>query len=92
MGRIAKTVNRFAYGIVYGMHKTTVYLPGDLKTSLRSMARDTGVSEAELIRQAIGEKIFRHRPRPRVPLTSRGLGDPEAAHRVDELLAGFGRR
>ncbi len=74
------------------MHKTTVYLSAELKTSLRSMARDTGTSEAELIRQAVGEKVLRHRPRPRVPLTGRGLGDPEAAHRVDELLAGFGRQ
>ena len=74
------------------MHKTTVYLSAELKTSLRSMARDTGISEAELIRQAVGEKVLRHRPRPRVPLTARGLGDPEAAHRVDELLAGFGRQ
>ena len=75
------------------MQKTTVYLPAELKSSLRSMARDTGISEAELIRQAVGEKVRRHpRPRPRVPLTGRGLGDPEAAHRVDELLAGFGRQ
>lgn len=78
---------------IYGMQKTTVYLPAELKTSLRLMARDTGISEAELIRQAVGEKVLRHpRPRPRVPLTDRGLGDPEAAYRVDELLAGFGHR
>ena len=82
-----------AYGKIYGMKKTTVYLPAELKTSLRLMARDTGISEAELIRQAVGEKVLRHpRPRPRVPLTDRGLGDPEAAYRVDELLAGFGHR
>ncbi len=82
-----------AYGRVYGMQKTTVYLPTELKTSLRCMARATGISEAELIRQAIGEKVLRHpHPRPRVPLTDRGLGDPEAAHRVDELLAGIGSR
>ena len=76
---------------MYGMQKTTVYLPAELKTSLRRMARDTGISEAELIRQAVAEKLLRHpRPRPRVPLTGRGLGDPEAADRADELLAGFG--
>lgn len=73
------------------MLKTTVYLPAALKTSLRRMACDTGISQAELIRQAVSEKVLRHpRPRPRVPLTDRGLGDPEAAHRVDELLARFG--
>ena len=73
------------------MLKTTVYLPAALKTSLRRMACDTGISEAELIREAVSEKVLRHpRPRPRVPLTNRGLGDPEAAHRVDEFLARFG--
>ena len=82
-----------AYGRMYGMEKTTVYLPAELKTALRSMARDTGTSEAELIRQAVREKLLRHpRPRPRVPLTGRGLGDPEAADRADELLAGLGRQ
>ena len=70
-----------------------MYLPAELKTALRCMARDTGISEAELIRQAVGDKVLRHpRPRPRIPLTSCGLGDPEAADRVVELLAGFGRR
>lgn len=75
------------------MQKTTVCLPAELKTSLRRMACDTGISEAELIRQAISEKVLGHPcPRPRVPLTDRGLGDPDAAHRVDELLARFGSR
>ena len=75
------------------MQKTTVFLPAELKTSLQRMARDTGISEAELIRQAVGANVRRHpRPRPCVPLTERGLGDPEAAHRVDELLVGFGRQ
>lgn len=68
-----------------------MHLPAKLKASLRCMARDTGGSEAELIRQAIGEKVLRHpRLRPRVPLTGRGLGDLEALGRVDDLLAGFG--
>lgn len=32
------------------------------------------------------------KPKPRVPLTGKDLGDPAAALRVDELLAeGFGR-
>ena len=73
------------------MLKTTVYLPAELKTSLRRMACDTGISEEELIRQAISEKVLRHFcPRPRVPLTDGEIGHPEATHRVDELLAGFG--
>ena len=74
------------------VHKTTVYLPLGLKEALTRTARDTGTSEAELIRQAIADKVAReNRPRPRVPISSRGIGDPTAAERVDELLTGFGR-
>ena len=75
------------------MHKTTVYLPAELKKAVQRMAKETRLSEAELIRQAIGEKVAqRARPRPRVPLGEQGLGDPTAAERVDDLLEGFGRR
>lgn len=78
---------------MYRMQKMTVYLSAELKNSLRRMALITGISEAELIRQAVGEKVLRHPlPRPRVPLTGRGLGDPEASDRVDELLPGFGHQ
>ena len=75
------------------MHKTTVYLPEELKKAVQRMAKETRLSEAALIRQAIGEKVARRaRPRPRVPLSARGLGDPSAADRVDDLLDGFGRQ
>lgn len=51
------------------MHKTTLYLPQDLKAVRES-----------------------RKPRPRIPLTGEGLGDPTAALRVDDLLRqGFGR-
>lgn len=75
------------------MHKTTVYLPKDLKASLERMAVEEKRSEAEIIREALRKAVDQSRkPRPRVPLTGKGLGDPTAALRVDELLArGFGR-
>ncbi len=73
------------------MHKTTVYLPDDLKASLERMAEEEQRSEAEIIRTAVRAAVtMRQRPRPRVPLTSRGLGDPTVAERVDELLERFG--
>ncbi len=31
-------------------------------------------------------------PKPRLPITARGLGDPTVAERTDELLDGFGSR
>jgi hypothetical protein len=36
---------------MYGMDKTTVYLPSELKSSLAATAKRRGVSEAELIRE-----------------------------------------
>lgn len=73
------------------MVKTTVYLPEDLKAALSRVAAEGALSEAELIRQALREKVSRERRgRPRVPLFAEGLGDPTASERVDELLAGFG--
>ena len=76
---------------MYGMKKTTLYLPEELKASLERMAADELRSEAEIIREAIAEKVDRRtRPRPNLPLCAAGLGDPTIAERVDELLDGFG--
>jgi hypothetical protein len=73
------------------MKKTTVYLPDALKASLERMAEAEGRSEAEIIRESIERSIARQRrPRPRLPLTTAGLGDPGAAERADELLERFG--
>ena len=73
------------------MHETTVYLPEELKASLARMAAAQKRSEAELIREAIEAAVSsRKRPRPRIPLTGEGLGDPNLSERLDELLEGFG--
>lgn len=78
---------------MYGMVKTTVYLPEDLKASLERVAAERGRSEAELIREAIRTLVAGGEPaRPRIPLVAAPLGDPTAAERVDELLDGFGAR
>lgn len=79
------------YGMMYGMDKTTVYLPGDLKRELARVAKSEGRSEAELIRE--GVRLVTQRaaaPEPRIPLFDSGAGN--LAERVDELLAeeGFG--
>jgi hypothetical protein len=78
------------YGTVYGMVKTTIYLPEALKARLERIAREQGRSEAELVRAALEEFTARERPRPKLPLFA--SGDPTLAERVDEILAeGFGR-
>jgi predicted DNA-binding protein len=59
---------------MYGMTKTTVYLPDDLKARLKQMSEEEGRSEAEIIREAIRATTERRRrARPRVPLTDKGL-------------------
>lgn len=74
---------------MYGMHRTTVFLPDDLKKALSRAARRRGLSEAELIREGVGLAIAQgDRPRPRLPLFT--SGQPDLAHRFDELLEGFG--
>jgi len=79
--------------MMYGMVKTTVYLPQDLKQSLERRAAEEGLSEAELIRRALDREVGHHSPpQPRIPLVAQGLGDPTVSERVDELLGSFGER
>ena len=71
---------------MYGVKKTTVYLPDELKRNLEAAALTSGVSEADLIRQGIEHVVeLKLTPLPRVPLFS--SGDPTLAERVDEILA-----
>lgn len=67
-------------------HKTTVYLPNDLKEALEREAKRRGLSEAEVIRQAIARAIKRPSPNPGI------IGGEPIAERIDELLTGFGER
>jgi predicted transcriptional regulator len=66
--------------------KTTVYLPDDLKAAVEGEARRRGLSEAEVIRQAIAAAV--ERPLPQAAIIE---GEP-IAERAQELLAGFGER
>lgn len=74
------------------MVKTTIYLPEDLKASLARLAREERRSEAEIIRESLHATVSERapRPRPRLPLTDRGLGDATIAETVDLHLRGFG--
>jgi hypothetical protein len=71
------------------MDKTTVYLPIELKTALKRVARRRRISEAELIRESIRAAVEADRPTPRGALfTSRH----PIARELDEHLRGFGER
>jgi Arc/MetJ-type ribon-helix-helix transcriptional regulator len=48
------------------MEKTTLYLPADLQHALRDLARRTGRSQADVVREAVREYVVhQQRPRPR---------------------------
>lgn len=88
---MGRSTNSATYGTMYGMRKTTVYLPDDLKAALERLAESEQRSEAEIIREALRSAVSnRGSPPPRIPLTQVGLGDPTIAERTDELLEGFG--
>ncbi len=74
-------------GTIYGMIKTTVYLPESLKREVARRARQLSCSEAEVIRQAIRDAVSR--PKPRHGIIS---GDDLWGRNVDEYMKGFGER
>ena len=71
------------------MDKTTIYLPAELKSAIKRVARQRGVSEAEVIRDSIRESVGSDRPRPRGGLFASGA---PIARDADERLPGFGVR
>lgn len=73
-------------GTIYGMNKTTIYLPDDLKDAVAREARQRGIPEAEVIRQAIASALSRPTPRGGLFATT------PFAERADELMKGFGDR
>ena len=77
------------YGKLYGMQKTTVYIPADIKSALGKLATARGLSEAEVIRQALRAVTAQIvPPRPRLPLFK--SGKPRLAEQIDDALKGFG--
>ncbi len=78
------------YGILYGVRRTTIYLPDELKAALERTAAAQGCSEAEVVRSAVAAAtVAQAHQRPQLPLFD--SGDATLAERVDEALAaGFG--
>lgn len=72
------------------VEKTTVYFPAELKRAVSRYASRRGISEAEVIRQAVAEAVAGDEiPRPRGALFS---SDVLMADDVDAHLDGFGLR
>ena len=51
--------------------RVTIVAPEDLLQRLRVVTAERGISMAELIREALEEKVAQHRPKPK----SLGIGD-----------------
>jgi hypothetical protein len=77
------------------MRRTTVFVDDQVLDTLQAIARQRGVSLAEVTREALGDYVARHRGKRR-PLTFLGIGRSgrrDVAERFEELLKeGFGRR
>lgn len=76
---------------MYGMHRTTIYLPDDLKAALDRTAVAEGRSASDLIRDGV-RLVTRSDPGPQLDLPLFRSGDPQLAEQVDEALEGFGER
>jgi Ribbon-helix-helix protein, copG family len=73
-------------GTIYGMIKTTVYLPEDLDARLDSEAVAAGVSKAELIRRGIAMLLAHSRPREIEPLPVFESGKPLRPDEMDDVI------
>lgn len=76
-------------GTIYGMRKTTIYLDESQDRALKAIARSRGISQAELIREAIDKLVDGERVRP----LSIGIGRSGGGSIRDnkhEWLKGFG--
>ena len=76
------------YGTMYGMKRTTVYLPEELKERLEAAAKARGVTEAEIIRRAVDKEL--HRRPPRGGFLSGGPDDGVNSGNLHEHMEGFG--
>lgn len=73
-------------GTIYGVIKTTVYLPEELDARLDAEAVATGVSKAALIRQAIAALLARSAPRESEPLPVFRSGKAMTAADMDDAI------
>ena len=73
---------------MFGMKRTTVCFPDDLKRRLEKTAERESRSETSIVREAVQTALDeRDAPAPTKPLFD-GWGEPTLADRVEELLAG----
>jgi hypothetical protein len=72
---------------MYGMRRTTVYLPDELKVRLEAEAKRRGVTEAEIIRLAVDKELLR---RPTRGGFITGDVGGLTSENTDDFMEGFG--
>lgn len=75
------------------MKKTSIYLDPALDRKVGDIARDEGLTKAELIRRSLAEMVATKRPRAQLTVGTFAGGAPDdVSDRVDEYLkeTGFG--
>lgn len=76
---------------MYGMKRTTVYLPEDMKARLEQEAARRKITEAELIRQAVDKELRGIELRGALFISSHGpFGADLTGAERDTWLEGFG--
>lgn len=77
---------------MYGVKRTTVYLPDDLKARLEAAAKTRGVTEAEIVRQAVDKELRRSELRAGIVTgDGGGLNGADLTHDTKDVwLKGFG--
>jgi hypothetical protein len=81
-----------AYGTMYGVKRTTIYLTDAQKQDLETLSARLTRTESELIREGVDHVLELHRPGARKPRPLFALNDPvlDDPDRIDEALKGFG--
>ena len=76
------------YGTIYGMHRTTVYLPEEMKARLTAEAARRGVTEAEIIRRAVDKELTRRMSG--AGIITEPLPEGVSGRTLEEHMKGFG--
>jgi hypothetical protein len=86
-GTTSERLDELMGGTLYGMVKTTVYLPDELENRLDAEAIATGVSKAELIRRGIAMLLdASDRPKNNAPLPVFHSGRSRNADEMDNAI------
>ena len=73
---------------MYGMHRTTVYLPEEMKARLSAEATRRGVTEAEIIRLAVDKELTRRMTG--AGIITEPLPEGVSGRNLHEHMEGFG--